>query len=144
MIIEITIYNGGTSIDDVKCLCEFAVDGEGSLLSVHLLGVECLDVTLVASVLLSHHRDVLAVEELRVAWCASLAYGLFEEEAVVVSRQDAGEALLVGDFTVLLQCAGDVRISNKKLCHNNNVLKVNKSNQTTVIIPDCTAKLVRL
>ena len=96
----------------------------------NVIGVEAglqaqgLGMYLILAVGLSDESDILSVEELRVAWCPSLAYRLLKLQRVAAFREDAGVALVLTDFVVLLKHAGEIGVVDCNVCHNVNVLRM--------------------
>ena len=101
------------------------IDTEGEMLTIDGL-IHRLEMNLVAAILHTHHADILPIEELGVAFWATLAYSLLEAEAIVGLGDYAIKALVGSDFVVLLKGAGKVDGLVGFLLHSRWVLAVDK------------------
>ena len=104
---NLTVYQQAMDlpINHLQRMGDLTIDTEGEMLTIDGL-IHRLEMNLVATILHTHHADILPIEELGVARGTSLADRLLETETVGCLAEDTDEALVGVHHCVLLQEAG--------------------------------------
>ena len=104
---NLTVYQQAMDlpINHLQRMGYLTIDTEGEMLTIDGL-IHRLEMNLVATILHTHHADILPIEELGVARGTSLADRLLETDSLCGLAEYTGEALVWGHLRVLLQQAG--------------------------------------